>query len=133
MRVIERQIEFRRTYVEKAQKRVSRTAHCLDVARIDLYDVQTKAQKILEGAIRKLHSYEAKLAAGDETYRTRRDHQEDAIKQHSLLYARSIARRQASVKCSENMMEIDKRDLRYWEIFYETGDCHLALKEIQMI
>ena len=133
MRVIERQIEWRRTYVEKAQKRVSRTAHCLDIARIDLYEVQSKSQRVLEHAVRKLRSYEAELAAGDETYRARKDHQEGALKQHSLLYARSIARRQASVKCSENMMGIDKRDLRYWEIFYETGDCHLALKEIKMI
>ena len=133
MRVIEQQIEWRRTYVEKAQKRVSRTAHCLDIARINLYDVQTKSQRVLEHAIRKLRSYEAELAAGNETYRARKEHQEGAVKQHSLLYARLVARRQASVKCSEKMLEIDKRDLRYWEIFYETGHCHLALKEIKMI
>lgn len=133
MREIERQIAFRSTYVKKAQNRVNKTAHCLDVARIDLYDVKVKRQRFLERATTVLLSYEAELAAGDETYRARIDHQEAAIKHHILLYARRIAHREVAVKSSEDMMEIDKRDLRYWEIFYETGNCHQALKEIKMI
>ncbi|KAG7004359.1 hypothetical protein G7Y79_00026g059430 [Physcia stellaris] len=114
MRGIERAIEFRSTYVKKAQNRVNERAHCLEVARIDLYDVKVKRQRFLEQATRVLHNYETALAAGDETYQARIDHQEAVIKHHILVYARRIACREVAVKRNEDMMEIDKEHLRYW-------------------
>lgn len=133
MRDLEREIDFRNTRLEEERESLKIYAYYLDIVRINLYDIRLKSQRGLERATKKLRDYEAKLAAGDESYRAAKDHQEDTIKHDSLRYARSAIWRQARVQRSEEMVKMSKEIFRSWQIYFETGSIKLAWGESKMV
>ena len=94
--------------VTKCEEYCNTTGHKLDLARINLHIDQLHHQAILEKAGNKLRRYEAKIAAGNESYVTRKAHKERVIKRYHVHAKQSADLRQNIVEVFEKIMTVSK-------------------------
>ena len=115
--------------VTKCEEHCNTAGHQLDLARINLHIDQLHHQAILEKAGNKLRRYEAKIAAGNEGYVTRKAHKERDMNRYHVLAKQSADRRQKIIEIFENLMTTSKLARATCEKLMASSERTLRLRE----
>lgn len=109
----------RHARVTEAIRRYNQDKHAIEVARIELYVHDGVFQSLLEKHIRMLQRYESEIAAGNESYVTRRDRRQRYIELDNALYVGGASLGRAVLQDTEKAAETSKEE------FNSTARCWL--------
>ena len=101
--------------VKNFKETCNSNGHELDLARIDLHVGQLQHHAAVETAGSKLRKYEAKIAAGNASYVTRKAHKERDIKRYGVLAKQNMDHLQKMVESWEKLVALSKVTMAHYE------------------